>query len=47
MYTEERKNWLKWSKIGICVPQQNNKGIHYGGECRNAIKAARRDRTKI
>ena len=20
MDTEERKKWLKWSKIGICVP---------------------------
>ena len=23
MDTEERKKWLKWSKLGICVPRQN------------------------
>jgi hypothetical protein len=23
MNTEERKKWLKWSKIGICVPRQS------------------------
>ena len=23
MDMEERKKWLKWSKIGICVPQQS------------------------
>ena len=23
MDMEERKEWLKWSKIGICVPQQS------------------------
>ena len=23
MDTEERKKWLKWSKLGICVPPQN------------------------
>ena len=23
MDTEERKKWLKWSKIGICVPPQD------------------------
>ena len=23
MDTEERREWLKWSKIGICVPRQN------------------------
>ena len=23
MDTEERKKWLKWSKIGICVPRQD------------------------
>ena len=32
MDTEERKKWLKWSKIGICVPLKdkhaNEKDIH-------------------
>ena len=23
MDTEERKKWLKWSKLGICVPRQD------------------------
>jgi hypothetical protein len=23
MNTEERTKWLKWSKIGICVPRQS------------------------
>ena len=22
-YQEERKKWLKWSKLGVCVPRQN------------------------
>ncbi len=25
MSTEERKKWLKWGKIGICVPQHSEK----------------------
>ena len=32
MDTEERAKWLKWSKIGICVPLQdkeaNNQELH-------------------
>ena len=23
MDVEQRKKWLKWSKLGICVPRQN------------------------
>ena len=27
MDTEERKKWLKWSKIGICVPLKDKDAI--------------------
>ena len=32
MGTEERKKWLKWSKLGICVPQQNEKPKEFNME---------------
>ena len=36
MGTEERKKWLKWSKIGICVPRQSEEpkefNMDYGEE---------------
>ena len=32
MDTEERKKWLKWSKLGICVPQQNEETKEFNVE---------------
>ena len=49
MDTDERKKWLKWSKIRICVPRQSEepKGIQYRGKCRNVIEATRRNGKKM
>jgi hypothetical protein len=32
MDMEERKEWLKWSKIGICVPQQSEEPKEFNME---------------
>ena len=32
MDTEERKKWLKWSKIGICVPRQDEEPKEFNME---------------
>ena len=32
MNTEERKKWLKWSKIGICVPRQSEEPKEFNVE---------------
>ena len=32
MNTEERKKWLKWSKIGICVPRQSEESKEFNVE---------------
>jgi hypothetical protein len=32
MDMEERKKWLKWSKIGICVPQQSEEPKEFNME---------------
>ena len=32
METEERKKWLKWSKLGICVPQQSEESREFNME---------------
>ena len=32
MGMEERKTWLKWSKIGICVPQQSEEPKEFNME---------------
>ena len=49
MDTEERKKWLKWSKLGIRVPRQNEepKEFNLEGSIANALKATRRNRKKI
>ena len=32
MDTEERKKWLKWSKLGICVPRQDEEPKEFNME---------------
>ena len=32
MGTEDRKKWLKWSKIGICVPRQSEEPKEFNME---------------
>ena len=43
MDTEEGMKWLKWSKLGICVPRQSEgaKGAQYGKEFGKFIRATR------